>query len=173
MTDKERKDYFDGLVAKMGTTTSWTATGFILPDGTMLNFSNTEIYPDPTVAVYTHEDMEQFFSYKYEDVLLYGGIRVGYCDANDKPFVQLWLKDCDPTDFQWAKLNELLNSETGELDVEASNMVLNEASTSFYKKYIASENSVNDIRNDLDAYLEGDTTNIGTYSEKLGIKDSN
>lgn len=172
MTDKEKQQFFNSLVEKMGTTPHWTATGFILPDGTMLNFSNTDIYPDPAVAVYTHEDLEKFFGYKQEDVLKYGGIRVGYCDANDKPFIQILFKDCEPTDFQWTKIDELLHTDTGELDVEA-NTILNNDSTAFYKKYVASTNTIDDIKDDLDAYLDGDTTNLGTYSEKLGIKDSN
>lgn len=167
-----REEFFSGLVEHVGLTEYFTAAGFILPDGTLLSLANTDIYPDPTVCAYTHDDLEKFFGYKVEDILLNGAVRIGYGDATDIPYAEIVLKEYTPTLAQWNKINELLNTEPKIVDLEM-NMNLNNLDTSFYKRYEAEYDTIEDMKADAQAYINGDKTNLGSFSEKLGTRDVN
>lgn len=170
MTVKERQEYFSNLVEKLGITNIWTAAGYILPDGSLLDMSNTDIYPDPAVRVYTHPDLKKFFGFDSEEIMTLGGIRIGYGDITEEPYTQIVLSEYLPTEFQYTKLEELLNTAPFTIDLEL-NLDLHNLETSFYKKYRAEENDINDIKNDLQAYINGDTTNYGHFNEKFGELD--
>lgn len=170
MTEQERKKYFDDLVAALGTTEIWTAAGYILPDGSLLNLSNVEIYPDPNVCAYTHFDLKKFFGFDNNEIMLNGGVRIGFGDDTDIPYAQIILKDYSPSNSQWSKIEEMLHLEPQILDLEM-NVTLQDTGTSFYKRY-TSEDTIDDIKRDMAAYLEGDTTNYGSFSERTGIPDT-
>lgn len=168
--DKTREEFFAEIVAQLGTTEIWTAAGFILPDGTLLDHSNVDIYPDPAVCVYNHKDLKSKFGIDSDEIMLKGGIRIGYGDTTDIPYAQIVLEQYNPTKAQWKKLKELLENEPGILDLEAD-MKLDQPMTGFYKRYYANEYTLTDMRDDVQAYANGDKTNIGSFSEKLGIPD--
>lgn len=171
MAKKPREEYFAELVSKVGTTEYFTAAGFILPDGTLLSLANVDIYPDPTVCAYTHDDLETFFGYKVENILSQGGIRIGYGDATDFPYAEIVLNEYTPTQEQWNKLEELFNSDPKILDLEMD-ILPGIPGTSFYRRYDARYNTIDDIKADTQDYINGDKTNLGSFSEKLGTQDS-
>lgn len=172
MTEQERKQYFDSLVAATGTTNIWTAAGYIAPDGSLINLSNAEVFPDPAVRVYTHRDMKKFFGFDNDEIMINGGIRVGFGDDTDIPYIQIVLENYAPSTSQWSKIDELLSESPQILDVEM-NLTLRDLERSFYKRYTAEENTVTDIKRDMNAYIEGDTSNYGSFSERTGIPDTN
>ena len=51
------------------------------------------------------------------------------------------------------------------------NLDLNNLSTSFYRRYTAEEHTITDIRADLQAYMNGDTTYYAHFNEKIGKAD--
>lgn len=171
MTEQERRQYFDDLIETLGTTDIWTAAGYILPGGELLDMSNEDVYPDPSVRVYTHPDLKKFFGFDSEEIMLLGGIRMGFGDENDLPYMQIVLTNYTPTEFQYVKIEELLNSEPYSIDLEL-NIDLEDLTTSFYKRYTAGNHTIEDIKADLQAYLNGDTTNYGHFNEKFGRPDS-
>lgn len=166
MTEQEKKEYFDGLKEAVGTTEIWTAAGFILPDGSLLDLADENVYPDITCCAYTHGDLEKFFGYKQEDIMKYGGVRIGYSDTTDNPYIQVDLSENIPTDTQWSKLNDLLNVSPYLIDVQMN--YTSEDATSFYKRYTKENNTITDLKRDMNNYLNGDTSNLGFFSEKLG-----
>lgn len=170
MAEIDRNEYFEDIVTTLGTTDIWTAAGFIIPDGRLINLSNIEVYPDPTVRYYTHNDLEKFFGYAQDEILINGAIRLGYGDTSDIPYAHIVLQKYQPTAKQWEKIEELLNTEPKILDLELD-LDIASPMTSFYKRYNAEEHTIRDIRADTQAYINGDKTNWGRFSEKLGIKD--
>ena len=170
MTEQERKKYFDDLIAAAGTTEIWTAAGYILPGGELLNLANEQIFPDPAVRVYTHRDMMKFFGFDNNEIMLNGGIRIGFGDDTDIPYAQIVLEDYSPSTSQWNRIEEMLLLEPQILDLEM-NITLQDTGTSFYKRY-TSEDTIYDIKRDMAAYLDGDTTNYGSFSERTGIPDA-
>ena len=170
MTEQERKKYFNDLIAAAGTTEIWTAAGYILPGGELLNLANVEVFPDPAVRVYTHRDMMKFFGFDNNEIMLNGGIRVGFGDDTDIPYAQIVLEHYSPSSSQWSRIEEMLLLEPQILDLEM-NITLQDTGTSFYKRY-TSEDTINDMKRDMAAYLDGDTTNYGSFSERTGVPDA-
>lgn len=170
MTEQERKKYFDDLIAAAGTTEIWTAAGYILPGGELLNLANVEVFPDPAVRVYTHRDMMKFFGFDNNEIMLNGGIRIGFGDDTDIPYAQIVLEHYSPSSSQWSRIEEMLLLEPQILDLEM-NTTLQDTGISFYKRY-TSEDTINDMKRDMAAYLDGDTTNYGSFSERTGIPDT-
>ena len=98
MAKKSREEFFNDLISKLGITDIWTAAGYIAPDGSLVNLSNVEVYPDPTVRYYTHADLEKFFGISQDEIMDNGGIRIGYGDTSDIPYAQIVLKQYQTTD---------------------------------------------------------------------------
>ena len=169
MTPEERTAFFEDIINTLGTTDIWTAVGYILPDGSLVDFSNTEIYSDEATSVYTHHDVKALFGYSREDVLQNGGIRIGYSDTTDHPYAELLISSYDITSAQWARLDELLNTSPNTLDLQ----VLKDFTKSipFYKRYTM-ENTHIDMQSDISRYIDGDLSNAMTFNEKLGIPDN-
>ena len=170
MPVSSRDEFFREIVERLGTTEIWTAVGYITPDGSMIDLSNVDLYPDPAVRYYTHNDFEKFFGYSQKSMLENGAIRMGYGDTNDIPYAHIVLKKYETTDQQWEKLGELLNTEPFKLDLEIDTD-MEDTMNSFYKRYSADRHSIRDMKTDVQTFLNGDKTNLGRFCEKLGVKE--
>lgn len=169
MIEQERKSFFDEIVSILGTTEIFTAAGYILPDGSLLNLANEDICPDTTVRAYTHSDLKTFFGIDNNEILINGGIRIGFCEINNIPYAQIFLMEFQPTTEQWDKLDELLNLSSGTIDLEMD-ITPDVWGTGFYKRYTIKD-TIKNMKKDMIDYINGDKTNIGHFNEGLGEKD--
>lgn len=163
-----KEKFFNRLKDLLGVTDYWTAAGYLLPDGILLSFADENLNPDITQRVYAHSDLDLIFHCSQDDLLRYGGILVGYCEATDRPYVKIDLSENIPTTKQWSMLNELLNTEPYTIDLEMNKTSDNR--TAFYKRYTIEDSSTT-MKRDMNNYINGDTTYLGTFCERLGIPD--
>ena len=175
MVDPKQEDFFAELIEKRGITTNWNSAGFILPDGRLLDLSNPEICADINVRAYTHKDMLKFFNYSLVDIINNGGIRLGICDVNNIPYIQISPWKYQPTSEQWSTINELFDIEPHIIDFEITQVVREDMKgdpeNDFYKRYTI-EDGIESMKSDMIAYINGDKSNIGVYNEKIGAADS-
>ncbi len=169
MTPEERTEFLKDILDTLGTTDVWTAAGYIFPDGSLIDFSNTDVYADRAVRVYTHTDVKNLFGYSREDVLQNGGIRIGYSDTTDHPYAEILISEWGISSAQWERLNELLETPPYTLDLEVLKAFNNYVP--FYKRYTI-ENTSTDMQHDIMRYIDGDLSNAMTFNEKLGIPDN-
>ena len=160
-------NFFDELMNYLGTTEEWKEAGFILPDGTLLDLSGKEQGGDEDKRNLQHKDVREF-GYTLVDLLDNGAIRVGYGDQ-PTPFVQVSLKNGMPTSAQWDRIDELISMAPYKLDFEATmeGSDKDNPKTNFYKQYNI-ESEIKDIKRDLQAYINGDKSNIGLPSVTEG-----
>lgn len=158
---------FDELIDYLGTTEEWSEAGFVLPNGTLIDLSGKELGGEEEKRNLQHKDVKEF-GYNLVDLLDKGVIRVGYGDQ-PTPFVQISLKNGFPTSAQWERIDELLSTSPYKLDFEATlnGSDKDNPKTNFYKQYTL-EDEVKDIKKDLQAYINGDKTNIGLPSVTEG-----
>ena len=154
---------FDKLLSYLGTTEKWNEAGFILPDGSLVDMSGKSSGGSANNRNLEHKDVDSF-GYNLSELLDNGAIRVG-CDFVKPSFVQISIKNGTPTRAQWEKIDELLSTSPYKVDFEVTpeGSDKNNPRTNFYRQYTI-ENEIKDIKQDLNAYINGDKTFIGLPS---------
>lgn len=156
-------DAFEDLVSFLGTTENWKEAGFILPDGRLVDMSGKNSGGEEDKRNLDHKDINNF-GYTLANLLDMGAIRVGY-DGTKPSFAQMSIKNNMPTSSQWKKIDELLMMTPNKLDLEATpdGDDKDNPKTNFYKQYTI-EDDIKLMKQDLQAYINGDKSNIGIPS---------
>lgn len=154
---------FNRAIEYFGTTDNLNLAGYVLPDGTMLDFSGKKFGADGRQRQMDHREIGDAFdnNIDMDDFLKSGAIRIdgalGSINAETMP-----------TAAQWKVIERLVEKNADEISLEIGNYNDVLENTTFSKVKSAIRGQLNNARSSLSQFLQGRRVN-GFYDPELDV----